>query len=369
MHLPGLRDVRDVSATFPSSDLEENFENNVFSLQVCDLVLNQAPDFRRVYLPYVTNQSYEELTFQSLVNSSSNFREVLEKLESDPVCQRLSLKSFLILPFQRLTRLKLLLQNNAAWLLEEAEAAKAHHAPQQLVRDCNANAQRMRRTEGLIHLSQKMESECKHSQAFLKRGADRLGVQRVPSAGKGAERASGPPAPLQRLPAAVSAPEGGRFLVFDHAPYSTGGRSDLTKTRSDSLCGTTLRASGPSSSSARRRQEKSFGGSQPWPCREELDLLGCDDCPEVQRLRAYKPGESDELALEKADVVTRQSSDGWLEGVRLSGGERGWFPVQQVEFISNPEVCARNLKEAHRVKTAKLQLVEQQASCSLIGVS
>lgn len=51
---------------------------------------------------------------------------------------------------------------------------------------------------------------------------------------------------------------------------------------------------------------------------------------------------------------------GWLEGVRLSDGERGWFPLQQVEFISNPEVRARNLKEAHRVKTAKLQLVEQQ---------
>lgn len=51
---------------------------------------------------------------------------------------------------------------------------------------------------------------------------------------------------------------------------------------------------------------------------------------------------------------------GWLEGMRLSDGERGWFPVQQVEFISNPEVRARNLKEAHRVKTAKLQLVEQQ---------
>lgn len=43
-------------------------------------------------------------------STNSSFRDVLEKLESDPVCQRLSLKSFLILPFQRITRLKLLLQ-------------------------------------------------------------------------------------------------------------------------------------------------------------------------------------------------------------------------------------------------------------------
>lgn len=75
------------------------------------------------------------------------------------------------------------------------------------------------------------------------------------------------------------------------------------------------------------------------------------------------PRENDELALEKADVVmvTQQSSDGWLEGLRLSDGERGWFPLQHVEFISNPEARKRNLKEAHRVKTARLQLVEQQA--------
>nr|KAF6418850.1 hypothetical protein HJG63_008853 [Rousettus aegyptiacus] len=96
--------------------------------------------------------------------------------------------------------------------------------------------------------------------------------------------------------------------------------------------------------------------------REELDLLECRDSPQVQCLRAYKPRENDELALEKADVVmvTQQSSDGWLEGMRLSDGERGWFPVQQVEFISNAEVRAQNLKEAQRVKTAKLQLVQQQ---------
>ncbi|XP_077604618.1 rho guanine nucleotide exchange factor 5-like, partial [Crocuta crocuta] len=98
-------------------------------------------------------------------NSNSSFREVLEKLESDPVCQRLSLKSFLILPFQRITRLKLLLQNilkrSQPGSSEEAEATKAHHALEELIRDCNNNVQRMRRTEELIYLSQKIEFECK----------------------------------------------------------------------------------------------------------------------------------------------------------------------------------------------------------------
>uniref|UniRef100_A0A8D0GBZ8 DH domain-containing protein n=1 Tax=Sphenodon punctatus TaxID=8508 RepID=A0A8D0GBZ8_SPHPU len=105
-----LQDVRDVSANF-LFDLEEKFEENMFNFNVCDVALRHALEFRRVYLPYVTNQTYQEQTFQRLLNGNTGFQQVLERLESDPICQRLSLKSFLILPFQRITRLKLLLQN------------------------------------------------------------------------------------------------------------------------------------------------------------------------------------------------------------------------------------------------------------------
>lgn len=43
-------------------------------------------------------------------NENSGFRRIVEKLERSPVCQRLPLRSFLVLPFQRITRLKLLVQ-------------------------------------------------------------------------------------------------------------------------------------------------------------------------------------------------------------------------------------------------------------------
>lgn len=46
----------------------------------------------------------------SFRDESHEFRRVVEKLERNPVCQRLPLRSFLILPFQRITRLKLLVQ-------------------------------------------------------------------------------------------------------------------------------------------------------------------------------------------------------------------------------------------------------------------
>lgn len=38
------------------------------------------------------------------------FRELIAQLEQDPKCKGLPLSSFLILPFQRITRLKLLVQ-------------------------------------------------------------------------------------------------------------------------------------------------------------------------------------------------------------------------------------------------------------------
>ncbi|XP_011796798.1 PREDICTED: rho guanine nucleotide exchange factor 5 [Colobus angolensis palliatus] len=376
-----LQDVRDVSATF-LSDLEENFETNIFSFQVCDVVLNHAPDFRRVYLPYVTNQTYQERTFQSLMNSNSNFREVLEKLESDPVCQRLSLKSFLILPFQRITRLKLLLQNilkrTQPGSSEEAEATKAHHALEQLIRDCNNNVQSMRQTEELIYLSQKIEFECKifpliSQSRWLVKSGELTALEFSVSPGL-RRKLNTRPVHLHLFNDCLllSRPrEGSRFLVFDHAPFSSirgekcemklhGPHKNLFRLF---LRQNTQGAQAEFLFSTETQSEKLRWISALAMPREELDLLECYDSPQVQCLRAYKPRENDELALEKADVVmvTQQSSDGWLEGVRLSDGERGWFPVQQVEFISNPEVRARNLKEAHRVKTAKLQLVEQQA--------
>ncbi|XP_026334878.1 rho guanine nucleotide exchange factor 5 [Ursus arctos] len=375
-----LQDVREVSTTF-LSDLEENFENNIFTFQVCDVVLNHAPNFRRVYLPYVTNQTYQERTFQGLLNSNSSFREVLEKLESDPVCQRLSLKSFLILPFQRITRLKLLLQNilkrTQPGSSEEAEATKAHHALEELIRDCNNNVQRMRRTEELIYLSQKIEFECKifpliSQSRWLVKSGELTALEFSLSPGL-RRKLNTRPVHLHLFNDCLllSRPrEGSRFLVFDHAPFSSI-RGEKCEMKLHGPHKNLFRlfllhnAQGTQAEflfSTETQSEKLRWISALAMPREELDLLECYDSPQVQCLRAYKPRENDELALEKADVVmvTQQSSDGWLEGMRLSDGERGWFPVQQVEFISNPEVRARNLKEAHRVKTAKLQLVEQQ---------
>uniref|UniRef100_F7BZS1 Rho guanine nucleotide exchange factor 5 n=1 Tax=Ornithorhynchus anatinus TaxID=9258 RepID=F7BZS1_ORNAN len=371
-----LQDVRDVSTTF-LTELEEKLEKNIFTFGVCDVVLKHAPEFRRVYLPYVTNQSYQERTFQSLLNTNGGFREALDKLESDPICQRLSLKSFLILPFQRITRLKLLLQNilkrTSPGSPEEEEATEAHHVIEELIRDCNSNVQSMRRTEELIYLNQKIEFECifpliSQSRWLVKSGeVTALETNLSPGVRK---KLTTRPIHLHLFNDCLllSRPrEGSRFLVFDHAAFSDvrgekcemklhGTHKNLFRlflrrsnrgARTEFLFGTETQS------------EKLRWISALAPPKEELDLLECHNSQQVQCLRAYKPRENDELGLEKADVVMvmQHSSDGWLEGVRLSDGERGWFPVLHVENINNPEARQRNLQEAQRVKIAKLQLV------------
>lgn len=48
-------------------DLEQRLEADVLRFSVCDVVLHHCPAFRRVYLPYVTNQAYQERTYQRLL--------------------------------------------------------------------------------------------------------------------------------------------------------------------------------------------------------------------------------------------------------------------------------------------------------------
>lgn len=43
---------------------------------------------------------------------------------------------------------------------------------------------------------------------------------------------------------------------------------------------------------------------------------------------------------------------GFYEGIRLSDGQKGWFPVGNVIEITNEHVRRRNLRERYRVMQA-----------------
>ncbi|MBN3294668.1 ARHGJ factor, partial [Polypterus senegalus] len=105
-----LLEVHDVSERF-LLDLEERLEESVILTDLSDLILKHSAAFRRVYIPYVTNQMYQDALVQRLLQENPKFAVALKMLEDQRVCQRQPLKSFLVLPFQRITRLKIVLEN------------------------------------------------------------------------------------------------------------------------------------------------------------------------------------------------------------------------------------------------------------------
>lgn len=56
---------------------------------------------------------------------------------------------------------------------------------------------------------------------------------------------------------------------------------------------------------------------------------------------------------------------GWVEGIRLSDGERGWFPKTYVEEITSRSARLRNLRENIRIKCVT-QKLEGEPHCGAV---
>ncbi|KAF8570335.1 hypothetical protein P879_04574, partial [Paragonimus westermani] len=92
-------------------DLETRWVSQMPVLsEVCDLIVKHAGGVNfEPYITYLRNQAYQMETLRKLCQRES-FRTTLEALHSNPISGKNSLSSFLALPMQRLTRLKLLVE-------------------------------------------------------------------------------------------------------------------------------------------------------------------------------------------------------------------------------------------------------------------
>ncbi|CAH8632311.1 unnamed protein product [Dicrocoelium dendriticum] len=78
--------------------------------EVCDLIVKHAGGVTfEPYVTYLRNQAYQMATLRKLCQRES-FRDALDALHSNPISGKHSINSFLALPMQRLTRLKLLVE-------------------------------------------------------------------------------------------------------------------------------------------------------------------------------------------------------------------------------------------------------------------
>ncbi|XP_064880374.1 ephexin-1 isoform X2 [Oncorhynchus nerka] len=358
-------------------DLENRIEQSLQISEVCDIVHDHAVKHFHVFITYVINQVYQEKNYRRILQGNQLFREAMAQLENHPCVRGLSFTSFLILPFQRITRLKMLVQNILKKAEEnseiEANAIKAHQQLEQIVKDCNEGVRKMSRTEELISIEKTLEFKSKsvpvisHSRWLLKKGE----VQQM--AGPKSTRTMRSkklhhPVYLflfnNLLLITKRSSSGEKYQVLDSSTRAMLRTEDLedqgqmlanvfnlkllenqeerpvnymlkTSSMSDKLrwiCALTPN---------RRTRFMSTSAHQP-------------ASPQVQCVQSYSSQEPDELSIEMADLlnILERTDDGWMMGERLHDGERGWFPCRVVEEIQNQEVRAQNLRECQRIHLA-----------------
>ncbi|XP_051577122.1 uncharacterized protein arhgef5 isoform X2 [Myxocyprinus asiaticus] len=358
-----LSDVRAVSHSF-LSQLEEKVESDIMHFTVCDIIIKHCPRFRKVYVPYLTNQSYQDKTYQRLMDGSHEFRRAVEKLERNPVCQRLPLRSFLILPFQRITRLKLLVQNivkrTAPKTKDETQAIKAMKLLEKMIQDSNESISQMKNIESLVTLNAKVDFECRtlplisQSRRLVREGPV---TELRDFSLKEPERSVYMHLFNDYLLLSLWK-EGGRFTVIDHAPVSEL-RVENCRFKLHSLKKNLFRLYMGNKAVLLRTDTQAdklrwiSALLRPYP---EIDFSAVQDYGQMQCIRAFVAQQPDELSLEKADVllVHEQSSDGWVEGTRLSDRQRGWAPESHLETIVSDKTRKRNLLDTMKIATAAM---------------
>ncbi|KAJ7325038.1 hypothetical protein JRQ81_018058 [Phrynocephalus forsythii] len=367
-----VMDVMTVSERF-LLDLEKRVEENIVISDVCDIVYHHTVNHFSVYVTYVSNQTYQERTYKQVLQDKPAFREIISQLELDPKCKGLPFSSFLILPFQRITRLKLLVQNILKKVEEKSEreitALEAHKELETVVKACNEGVRKMSRTEQMISIQKKLEFKIKsvpiisHSRWLLKQGE--LQQMNGPKTSRTLRTKK-----LFRevylflfndLLVICRQINGDKYQVFDSAPrgllrveeLEDQGQSlanvfilKLLENADDREVSYMLKAS---SQSEMKRWMILLAPNRRTKFVSFTSRLV--DCPQVQCVHPYVSQQPDELSLELADVlnILEKTDDGWIFGERLHDQERGWFPTSMVEEIMNPKIRSQNLKECFRV--------------------
>lgn len=356
-------------------DLEHRIEESILISDVCDIVYHHAVKHFNVFITYVINQVYQEKNYRRILEENQPFREAMAVLENHPRVRGLSFTSFLILPFQRITRLKLLVQNILKKTEEnseqEANAVKAHQELEKIVKECNEGVRKMSRTEELISIDKTLEFKSKsvpiisHSRWLLKKGEVQL-MTGPKSTRTMKNRKLYQPVYLFLFNnlLLVTKRSGEKFQVLDSCTRAMLRTEDLEDQGQllENVFNLKLLENQEERTVSYMLKASSMSGKLRWMCaltpnrrtRFMSTSTHQPDSPQVQCILSYSAQEPDELSTEMADVLNllERTKDGWMMGERLHDGERGWFPSRVVEEIHSKEVRAQNLREAFKILQA-----------------
>ncbi|XP_060762585.1 ephexin-1 [Neoarius graeffei] len=372
-----IADVMKASERF-LMDLEHRIEESLLISDVCDIVHHHAIHHFDVFISYVINQVYQEKNYRRILQEKPAFRENMAILENQPKVRGLSFTSFLILPFQRITRLKLLVQNILKKVEENSErernAIKAHQELERIVKECNEGVKKMSRTEELISIEKTLEFKSKsvpvisHSRWLLKKG-EVLQMSGPKSTRTMRSRKLFHPLYLflfnNLLLITKRSSSGEKFQVLDSCSRSMLRTEDMEDQGQVLAFAFVLKLLENQEDRPISYMLKTNSMSEKlrWICaltpNRRTRFLSASahtpDSSQVQCIQSYSAQEPDELSVEMADVllVLEETNDGWTMGERLHDGERGWFPCRVVEDIKSAEIRAQNLRECERIQQAQ----------------
>ncbi|XP_053426045.1 rho guanine nucleotide exchange factor 15 isoform X2 [Nycticebus coucang] len=337
---------------------------------LCDVVHTHAVGPFSVYVDYVRNQQYQEETYSRLMDTNMRFSAELRRLQSLPKCERLPLPSFLLLPFQRITRLRMLLQNILRQTEEgssrQENAQKALGAVSKIIERCSAEVGRMKQTEELIRLTQRLRFH-KVKALPLVSWSRRLELQgELTELGcrRGGVLFTSRPrfTPLCLLLFSdlllITQPKSGqRLQVLDYAhrslvqaqqvPDPSGPPTFRLSLLSNHQGRPTHRLLQASSLSDMQRWLGAFPTPGPLPCSPDTIYEDCD-CSQELCSELSTPSKTERRSLESrvAPKHVHKSPEGWLKGLP------GAFPAQLVCEVTGEHERRKHLRKHQRLLEA-----------------
>ncbi|KAK5602773.1 hypothetical protein CRENBAI_026678 [Crenichthys baileyi] len=369
--------VREVSERF-LKDLEDHIFKEIVFPDICDILNYHAQHNFATYIDYIRNQTYQEKTYSRLMKTNEQFATVINRLQELPQCHRLPFISFLLLPFQRITRIKMLIENilkrTNEGTAEEQTASKALASVTKIIDQCNRDVGKMRQMEELIEISKMLEFDKLKAipiiseTRFLEKKGELQEMSKAKTFVNMRARFSVVYLFLFNDRLLITVKKGSdRYVVVDHthrslvhtqpldecfggAAYENCFNLVMLENHQGRMMERILKA--PSKSDMQR-----WLAAFPSSAQEDIDeevIYEDWDCPQVQCVEQYVAQQADELSLEPTELVNviRKTNEGWYEGSRLSDGQKGWFPDVNVIEITNEHVRRRNIKERYRVSQA-----------------
>ncbi|KAL7054347.1 hypothetical protein AAHC03_026109 [Spirometra sp. Aus1] len=154
--------IQDIYATSNKLllDLAKYFQEDPMMKGICDILFEYSESKLAYYITYVRNQSYQIKMLEKIM-SQPKLADELQRLQRSPACNGLDLNSFLVLPMQRIVRLRLLVIAVLKYTDKTSNAYRsgllALASLEKLISECNAQTGYMEKKERLLTLSNQLE--------------------------------------------------------------------------------------------------------------------------------------------------------------------------------------------------------------------